>query len=272
MTKTCNKCNTEKPLDEFSLNKGGKHGRHSKCKCCVRAYQQINKVAFYARHKTYCDVNKESIAAKKREYYKANKDKIVVTRRAWEKANKVEIASKKKIYNEANKDAKSAYNRAYMEANRDAILYQKREYYEKNKQQIIACRKKYYEKNRADVLASVASYNKKRIKTDPAYKLRVNLRRRVQLAINGQNKSAPTMRLLGCTAEQARQHLESQFADGMTWNNYGLYGWHVDHIIPCASFDLTDPEQQRQCFHYTNLQPLWAKDNLRKSDKLPHEI
>jgi hypothetical protein len=58
----------------------------------------------------------------------------------------------------------------------------------------------------------------------------------------------------------------------MSWGNYGLHGWHVDHIIPCASFDLTDPEQQRQCFHYTNLQPLWAEDNLRKSDKLPHEL
>ena len=59
-------------------------------------------------------------------------------------------------------------------------------------------------------------------------------------------------------------HLEAQFKPGMTWDNYGLKGWHVDHIRPCASFDLRDPEQQRRCFHYTNLQPLWAEENLKK--------
>lgn len=60
--------------------------------------------------------------------------------------------------------------------------------------------------------------------------------------------------------------LEQQFTEGMTWENYGE--WHVDHIRPCVSFDLSIPEQQQECFHYTNLQPLWAKDNLQKSDKI----
>ena len=68
--------------------------------------------------------------------------------------------------------------------------------------------------------------------------------------------------LLGCTYQELLKHLESQFQDGMSWDNYGE--WHIDHIRPCASFDLLDPEQQAQCFHYTNLQPLWAEDNLRK--------
>ena len=63
-------------------------------------------------------------------------------------------------------------------------------------------------------------------------------------------------------------HLENQFVDGMNWNNYGKNGWHIDHIKPCASFDLTDPKQQKICFHYTNLQPLWAIDNLIKHSKL----
>ncbi len=66
----------------------------------------------------------------------------------------------------------------------------------------------------------------------------------------------------------AREHLEKQFKEGMTWENHGLYGWHIDHIIPCASFDLTDLEQQKKCFHYTNLQPLWAKENLIKGVKI----
>jgi hypothetical protein len=94
----------------------------------------------------------------------------------------------------------------------------------------------------------------------------------VRHALVSQGKSITTEKLLGCTFEYARSHLEAQFTKGMGWDNYGVNGWHIDHIIPCASFDLTDPDQQRQCFHYTNLQPLWAEDNLRKSDKLPHEI
>ena len=68
--------------------------------------------------------------------------------------------------------------------------------------------------------------------------------------------------LLGCTIQEARNHIEKQFIDGMSWENYGK--WHIDHIKPCASFDLTKENDQRKCFHYTNLQPLWAKDNLVK--------
>jgi hypothetical protein len=64
------------------------------------------------------------------------------------------------------------------------------------------------------------------------------------------------------------KHLESHFTEGMNWDNYGVYGWHMDHIIPCAAFDLTKPEDQSKCFHYTNLQPLWAKDNLSKRDTI----
>ena len=79
-------------------------------------------------------------------------------------------------------------------------------------------------------------------------------------------KSAKTLELLGCTVEQLQTFLEAEFTDGMTWENYGE--WHIDHIRPCASFNLEDPEEQKKCFHWTNLQPLWAKDNLAKSDRL----
>jgi hypothetical protein len=86
-------------------------------------------------------------------------------------------------------------------------------------------------------------------------------------AINGRNKSAKTQDLLGCSIEDLKKHLEASFEPGMTWDNWQHDGWHIDHIRPCASFDLTDPGQQRQCFHYTNLQPLWAADNIRKGAK-----
>ena len=85
--------------------------------------------------------------------------------------------------------------------------------------------------------------------------------------LKGLVKSAPTLKLLDVpNIEFLWQHLEKKFQPGMTRENYGL--WHVDHIIPCASFDFSDPKQQKKCFHYTNLQPLWATDNFSKGAKI----
>lgn len=74
------------------------------------------------------------------------------------------------------------------------------------------------------------------------------------------------MKLIGCSVSELKLYLESLFKENMTWNNWGKGEgkWHVDHIIPCAYFELSDPEQQKLCFHYTNLQPLWEKDNVSK--------
>jgi hypothetical protein len=96
----------------------------------------------------------------------------------------------------------------------------------------------------------------------------ISYRVREELKKNNIKKISKSPELLGCTVQEAREHLEKQFKEGMTWENHGLYGWHIDHIIPCASFDLTDPDQQKKCFHYTNLQPLWAKENLIKGAKI----
>ncbi len=115
----------------------------------------------------------------------------------------------------------------------------------------------------------VREWQRKQRETDPTYKLRINLARRVRDALALNRKSLPTMLLTGCSTDELRAHLERLWQPGMHWGNYTVHGWHVDHIIPCAAFDLSDPEQQRKCFHYTNLQPLWAIDNWRKSDWVP---
>jgi len=93
------------------------------------------------------------------------------------------------------------------------------------------------------------------------------LRTRIRHAVNSQNvsKNNRTPDLVGCSVVELKKHLESKFTEGMTWENYGQ--WHIDHIRQCASFNLEDPEEQKKCFHWTNLQPLWAADNLKKSDK-----
>lgn len=112
------------------------------------------------------------------------------------------------------------------------------------------------------------NYMADRAGSDIDFKLRGVLRARVRAAITRSSgaKSRRTMSLVGCSVPHLRQHLEAQFTEGMTWDNYGE--WHIDHIKPCASFDLADEAQQLECFNYTNLQPLWAKDNLFKGAKI----
>ena len=105
----------------------------------------------------------------------------------------------------------------------------------------------------------------KRRMSDDCKKLIHYQRTRIRGALKGKGKFGSTLTLIGCTASKLKSHLEKNFTENMTWDNYG--DWHVDHIKPCSSFDLTLDEEQRKCFHYSNLQPLWAKDNLAKSDK-----
>jgi hypothetical protein len=105
-----------------------------------------------------------------------------------------------------------------------------------------------------------------RMKSDPLFKLTSRLRSQLLsiLKKTESKKSSNTFKLTGCTPAELRKHLESQFTEGMNWSNQGE--WHLDHIIPCSKFDLNDEYQQRICFHWTNLQPLWAADNIRKGN------
>lgn len=123
---------------------------------------------------------------------------------------------------------------------------------------------RYRSENRDRLQAIATTRRRERYAEDAQFRVGVLLRNRVSAALQGRARAASTSDLVGCDLATLRLHLEVQFVDGMTWDNYGVTGWHVDHIRPCASFDLSDPAQQRECFHYTNLQPLWAVDNCRK--------
>jgi hypothetical protein len=124
------------------------------------------------------------------------------------------------------------------------------------------CNKKWDREHRFNI----NKYKKERYYNDIKYRITVLLRSRVGQAIKkGKGvKFKKTMELVGCDLESLKKHLESLFVDGMTWDNCGE--WHIDHIRPCSSFDLTKESEQKICFHYSNLQPLWATENLKKSD------
>jgi len=103
------------------------------------------------------------------------------------------------------------------------------------------------------------------------YLLGSKLRNRMDQAITCNQKAGSAVRELGCTIDELKAYLELKFKPGMTWDNWSMHGWHIDHIKPLASFDLTDREQFKEACHYTNLQPLWAEENLSKGAKLAWE-
>lgn len=113
-------------------------------------------------------------------------------------------------------------------------------------------------------------YMKKYRQNNKQVRLKDLLSNRVRRYIFGQSNSLATCNLIGCNRRGIRLHIKSQFSKGMRWSNYGE--WHIDHIIPCCVFDLTKIEQQKRCFNYKNLQPLWAKDNIIKRNKLGGHI
>lgn len=165
------------------------------------------------------------------------------------------------------RDCRKKHIDAYNHADIERTRRRNRESYAKYREKNIKRTRQYKLDNSDWWREYMLNYTKKRKRESVEFRIKHNLRSRIRYALLGKNKSKSTMELLGCTIEEFKYHLESQFKDGMSWDNYGRYGWHIDHIRPCSSFDLTNPEQQKECFHYTNLQPLWAEENLKKGDR-----
>ncbi len=179
------------------------------------------------------------------------------------------------------KKKKNEYMRAYYQLHKEVMLERVRSYRKNNPEKIKATEQKkrekegylekkrvydkeYGKKNRAKLTIYQREHKKNSLQRQISMKLRARIRR----ALKQNYKCSSSEELLGCTIKELQSHLEKNFKDGMTWDVYSQALWHIDHIKPCASFDLSDPEQQKQCFHYTNLQPLWAKENLVKGSKV----
>ena len=158
----------------------------------------------------------------------------------------------------------NAYFRKYRQNNREKENARLRKYRKNNPEKVRAIVRKSIK--RPENKKKRNARKRERYRTDPQFRIECCLRARLRRALKGKNKSASTMTLVGCSISHLKNHLEKQFLPGMTWENQGK--WHIDHMMPCVSFDLSDPEQQRRCFHYTNLQPLWGTENIRKRDKV----
>ena len=140
-------------------------------------------------------------------------------------------------------------------------------WFEKNKESLTE-KKRIYRTNNKQYSSNRNKRSRDRWREDPMYRFKQNIRNRFREAVKHGYKSGKTLELLGCSIEFFNKHIENQFKDGMTWENYSHSVWHIDHKIPCAAFDLSKPEEQKKCFHYSNLRPMWAKENMKKGAKL----
>jgi len=172
-----------------------------------------------------------------------------------------------RCYVNETKGQKSEYDKKYSLKYKDIRNKRSIEWIRDHKEEKASYDKQYRISRKELITEQHRIARQERERNDPSIRMICNMRCRIRSAIrNGYgDKAYKTLELLGCSFEEVKLHLESQFVEGMTWDNYGE--WHIDHIKPCASFDLTDPEQQNACFNYKNLQPLWASDNLKKGSK-----
>lgn len=191
------------------------------------------------RSKLVCDACKKN---KKKDYDKSRYSE-----------NSEEIIKRVRTYEKNNLDKKRANARKYRESNSDKL----RDYFKNYRESYKPIRN---------------AREKERIATDPLYALKKRLRNNILVYVKqaGRKKTCSTTEILGCSFDEFRSYFESKFTKGMTWDLFCSSGSiHIDHIIPVNAFDLSIIEEVKKCFHYTNLQPLWRIDNLKKSSKLP---
>lgn len=182
-------------------------------------------------------------AAQRAKNYAAHREQRIAYAKAWKQANPERNAANARTWRANNLEKAKAIAHVSYIKNKDKHKRKRKEY--------------------------ARVYVKQRLAKDPAFYVRTRLGTRLYKALHAQRayKHSNLKILLGCSYQELRNHLEAQFKPGMSWENHGKE-WDIDHIRPCASFDLTDFEQQKICFHYANLQPLWKHENLRKGCKM----
>ena len=205
---------------------------------------------------SWSERNQDRIKANAQAYYLKNKDKFKQTY----DINREERILKMREHHALNKERHLQQMQEWRQNNKQHL----KEYYEKNKESVQLYDKKYFAENRERINERL----RKKYNENAQYKINVILRTRFYKCLKERKttKSKRMVELVGCDISEVKTHIELQWQPGMTWENHGNRGWHIDHIKPINTFDLTDIEQQKICFHYTNLRPLWATDNLSRPD------
>jgi hypothetical protein len=239
--KTCKKCEISKSLEEYGNDKNKKDGKAIYCKDC------------------------EKLRAK--EYRNKNRDKSNDASKRWRLNNPEKYKETIKKYLEKNPNMLSKErNKVYRmnEEYRKKLSVKRKERYKNNLIKERDKRKEYYYQNKEKSRCKSDEWKKIKLKEDGFYRMKKNLRDRIRQYLIDENKSKRTMEIVGLDKEEFKSYIQNKFTEGMSWDNYGK--WHLDHIIPLCN--AKDENEALLLNHYTNLQPLWAEDNLRKNRKL----
>jgi hypothetical protein len=229
--KSCKQCDTQKNLTDFA------HKRNV-CKSCI-----------YENQKKWVLKNKVKTLNYSRDFRLKNLEKTKKVQKNWYEKNKEKALQTSKNYRLNN-----------VEKRKETIKKSR----EKNKERVIETRKKYSQNKRKEL----NEYSVRRRKENPVARISHNMRGKIKdfLKIKNFRQTNKTFEIVGCSPQELKEHLEKQFTNGMSWDNYGYYGWHIDHIIPLDS--ATTQEDTYKLCYYTNLQPLWGCDNLSKNNKI----
>ena len=269
-TKICTKCGIEKELSEFYRRKKSIDGLCPYCKLCIKKersiYHQKNKNKIKLKNKKYRENNKEKLEEYRKKYYKKNRERILKNKKIYNKQHKEERSKQLKIYYKNNKKKLLKKLKIYRENNKEKLFIQRKEYYNNNKEKVKMNVKKYRSKNK--------DKRNKRARERRLIDIKYKIRGRISNAINkklinrrSNKKGESTFTFLPYTLNELIQHLENQFESGMTWENHNVKGWHIDHIIPDCRFKYKNVEDKefQKCWALSNLQPLWAEENLKKN-------
>ena len=209
--------------------------------------------------KKYREEHKDKIQRYQKKYREKHKDEAQEYNKKWYAENKEGAKVGQKEWRDKNKESISKRNKKYVKENSTEVQEYQRKWRKENRKKRYEYMKVYYKENRD----RINMLRRKKYVEDTNRKIKSLLSSRILLALKGNIKHKSTFSLVGCSVFFLKRHLESQFQRGMSWANHGK--WHIDHIVPCDSFDLKQPYEQKICFNWFNLQPLWAKDNHKKN-------
>lgn len=221
------------------------------------------------RDRAYYAANKKKVCERQRQYYLAHSDAQAARKREYRSRDLERWRAYYKEYAASRSEEKKAYNREYYSKNSERLKASARQYAKLNPKKVREKNRSYRKLNADKIRAYSRAWTRSRESSDYVYRLLRRVGCRVSHAIRSAKtrKATRTIALVGCSPAELASHIEKSFRRGMGWHNRSE--WHIDHIVPLAAFDLTDECQQRVAFHYTNLQPLWRHENLKKGARLP---
>lgn len=296
-SKPCTKCKEIKLLNEFPVRKDSKDGHRNSCIICYKQWfkqhysehkeeKKLSSKKWRIEHIEECKQNRhehhmkhrEEDNLKSRQWYSEHIEKCKLNNKQWYSVpeNKEKHNLKSKQRHLEHKDEDNLKSRQHYSTHKeekkqnyvkniDKIKLQKKQHHIEHREEDNLRTRQWYviPENKEKVRIQKRQYQKERIEYDEGFRMRRVLSNTVHRVLKGNTKSAHTMELIGCTIEEFIIYLKKHFKPGMTLANRGLRKWHLHHIKYCHTFDLSDPEQQKRCFHYTNMIPMWADEHRK---------